>query len=136
MTPCWAPIPSVRYANTLVYHFLGELVDRETELQAWTGRYNRIARLPATVGQPGSASLTPETDTAMTAKADPLIGKLIEKLEHEDPLIRRNAAGALRFHGVRAAGAIAALTARLNDEDAGVRAEAERALDRLRTAAA
>ena len=72
----------------------------------------------------------------MSTQPDPLIRKLIEKLRDDDPLTRRNAAGALRLHGTRAVAAIPALTALLTDDDARVRNEAERALDRLQTAAA
>jgi HEAT repeat protein len=72
----------------------------------------------------------------MPAQPDPLIWKLIEKLKDQDPVTRRNAAGALRLHGSRAAAAIPALTPLLEDEDPRVRSEAERALDRLRIVAA
>lgn len=72
----------------------------------------------------------------MSERPDPLIWKLIEKLKDRDPAIRRNAAGALRLHGTRAAAAIPALAELLTDEDPRVRGEAERALDRLRTVAA
>ena len=72
----------------------------------------------------------------MSTTPDRLIWKLIEKLQDGDPLTRRNAAGALRLHGTRAVPAIPALAALLTDEDARVRSEAERALDRLRIVAA
>jgi HEAT repeat protein len=72
----------------------------------------------------------------MSAKPDLLILKLIEKLSAPDPITRRNAAGALRLHGLRALPAVPALTALLEDEDARVRREAERALERLRLPAA
>ncbi len=62
---------------------------------------------------------------------DLLITKLIERLAYDDPLTRRNAAGALRLHGDRAVAAIPALEKLLNDENKGVRQEARRALDRL-----
>lgn len=67
---------------------------------------------------------------------DLLILKLIEKLDDADPLIRRNAAGALRLQGLRAMEAIPALSILLNDQDPRVRNEAERALDHLRLSAA
>jgi len=60
-----------------------------------------------------------------------LIQKLIERLDYDDPITRRNAAGALRLHGMRAAPAIPALTRLLDDENKQVRLEARRALDRL-----
>ena len=72
----------------------------------------------------------------MSAEPDLLIRKLIEKLRDRDPRTRRNAAGALRLHGVRAVAAIPDLLVLLADEDCRVRNEAERALDELRTAAA
>jgi HEAT repeat protein len=72
----------------------------------------------------------------MLTQPDPLIQKLIAKLHDEDPVARRNAAGALRLHGPRAAVAMPELARLLNDEDPKVQAEARRALDRLRTAAA
>jgi HEAT repeat protein len=71
-----------------------------------------------------------------SAQMDRLIGKLIEKLGDEDPITRRNAAGALRLHGHRAVPAIPALVRLLDDEDFRVRQEVERALARLRAAAA
>lgn len=67
---------------------------------------------------------------------DRLICKLIEKLHDADPLTRRNAAGALRLHGSRAIDALSSLEALLDDNDHRVRVEAERAVDRLRIAAA
>jgi HEAT repeat protein len=72
----------------------------------------------------------------MPQQPDLLIRKLMEKLHDRDPRTRRNAAGALRLHGVRAVDAIPALAALLADEDVRVRAEAERALDHLRMAVA
>ena len=72
----------------------------------------------------------------MSQQPDRLIRKLIDKLSDQDPLTRRNAAGALRLHGSRAVAAIPALVRLLDDEDSRVREEAERALTRLRTAAA
>ena len=72
----------------------------------------------------------------MSEQPDRLIQKLIEKLGERDPITRRNAAGALRLHGSRAVTAIPALLRLLEDEDPRVREEAERALTRLRAAAA
>jgi HEAT repeat protein len=72
----------------------------------------------------------------MPVTTDPLISKLIGRLKDEDPRTRRNAAGALRLHGARAAAAIPALHTLLEDEDPGVREEAQRALARLRSVAA
>jgi hypothetical protein len=67
---------------------------------------------------------------------DLLILKLIEKLGDADPITRRNAAGALRLQGARAAAAIPAISVLLTDQDPRVRNEAERAVDHLRLVAA
>jgi hypothetical protein len=67
---------------------------------------------------------------------DLLILKLIEKLGSDDPITRRNAAGALRLQGSRARAAIPAISVLLGDQDPRVRTEAERAIDRLRRGAA
>ena len=72
----------------------------------------------------------------MVGKSDLLIAKLVRQLHDDDPVARRNAAGALRLHGERAVCAIAELNGLLVDEDAKVRAEAQKALERLRQAAA
>jgi hypothetical protein len=72
----------------------------------------------------------------MPKQPDLLILKLMEKLADVDPLIRRNAAGALRLQGSRAVAAIPALSALLADQDVRVRNEVERALDHLRLVAA
>ena len=72
----------------------------------------------------------------MNGQSDSLIAKLIQRLHDADPVARRNAVGALRLHGERAVPAISELDSLLSDEDAEVRAEARRALDRLRQAAA
>ena len=72
----------------------------------------------------------------MFEQQDRLISRLIEKLNDTDPIIRRNAAGALRLHGCRAVTALPALMQLLEDEDARVREEAERAVIRLRASAA
>jgi HEAT repeat protein len=85
--------------------------------------------------QPAESSLTTARNT-MPKQPDLLILKLIEKLDDADPLIRRNAAGALRMQGMRAVAAIPALSALLTDLDPRVRNEAERALDHLRLTAA
>jgi HEAT repeat protein len=68
----------------------------------------------------------------MPDKSDPVIRKLIEKLDDADPIVRRNAAGALSMQGAKAAEAAPALRARIDDEDLRVRREVELALDRLR----
>jgi HEAT repeat protein len=62
---------------------------------------------------------------------DLLIEKLIERLQDETAVIRRNAAGALRLHGRRAQAAIPVLERLLDDPSPMVRAEARRALERL-----
>lgn len=72
----------------------------------------------------------------MVDQPDPLIGRLVQRLRDADPVVRRNAAGALRLHGKRAVGAILDLGGLLSDENDKVRAEAQRALNRLRQAAA
>jgi len=72
----------------------------------------------------------------MATPLDPLIRKLIVRMHDADPVVRLNAVGALRLHGPRAAGAIPALTALTADPDPKVRAEAQRALARLRQTAA
>ena len=72
----------------------------------------------------------------MVKQPDLLILKLMEKLSDVDPLIRRNAAGALRLQGSRAVAAISALVTLLTDQDVRVRNEAERAIDHLRLVAA
>jgi HEAT repeat protein len=72
----------------------------------------------------------------MSSQHDLLISKLIQKLSDADPIIRRNAAGALRLQGSRAISALPALTVLLNDQDSRVRDEAERAIDHLRLTAA
>lgn len=72
----------------------------------------------------------------MNGQPDLLILKLIEKLKDNDPITRRNAAGALRMQGLRAIAAIPALSPLLEDADPRVRNEAELAIDLLRMAAA
>ena len=70
------------------------------------------------------------------AQPDLLILKLVQKLGDSNPLVRRNAAGALGLQGSRAKAAIPALKVLLKDQDSRVRDEAERAIDHLRLAAA
>ena len=60
----------------------------------------------------------------------------MQKLGDSNPLVRRNAAGALRLQGTRAVAAIPALSALLADQDVRVRNEAERAIEHLRLVAA
>jgi HEAT repeat protein len=72
----------------------------------------------------------------MAAQPDPLISKLIQRLNHPDVVTRRNAAGALRLHGERAACALPELMRLLRDEDPSVRCEARRAVDGLGRAVA
>lgn len=67
----------------------------------------------------------------MLHQQDLLINKLIEKLHDVDPLVRRNAAGALRMHGTRAIDALPSLRALTADADPRVRQEAEHAVERL-----
>ena len=67
----------------------------------------------------------------MRVERDLLIEKLIERLEDDSPINRRNAAGALRLHGDRARSAVPALEKMLDDPSPMVRAEVRRALDRL-----
>jgi hypothetical protein len=74
--------------------------------------------------------LLPE-GTTVRVESSLLISRLIARLHDEDPVMRRNAAGALRLHGERAQGAIPALRRLLADPNPMVRAEAERALERL-----
>ena len=72
----------------------------------------------------------------MSDSTDLLIAKLVHRLRDVDPVVRRNAAGALRLHGERASCAEEDLAQLVNDKDPRVRAEAERALSRLRESAA
>jgi HEAT repeat protein len=69
----------------------------------------------------------------MMARKDLLIEKLIEKLQDVNPIIRRNAAGALRLNGARAILALPALMNLLSDEDPRVRGEATQAVNHLRS---
>lgn len=72
----------------------------------------------------------------MDPRPDLLILKLMEKLSDADPIVRRNAAGALRLQGSRAIAAIPAISVLLTDQDPRVRNEAERAIDLLKLVAA
>ena len=72
----------------------------------------------------------------MTVHTDPLIRKLMVKLRDPDPITRRNAAGALRLQGAKAAAALPAIAQLLDDEDIRVRREAARAVQHLRLPAA
>lgn len=72
----------------------------------------------------------------MSVQNDPLVLKLIEKLGDSDPITRRNAAGALRLQGAKAAAALPAISQLLDDEDLRVRQEAARAVNHLRLSAA
>jgi hypothetical protein len=69
---------------------------------------------------------------AMPVQPDLLVLKLMEKLADRDPRIRRNATGALRMQGPKAVHALAAISRLTDDEDVGVRREAERTLEALR----
>lgn len=67
---------------------------------------------------------------------DPLIEKLVARLQDTDSTTRLHAASALRLHGTRAAEAAGELEKLLADEDPRVRREAAQALSRLRGQAA
>jgi len=69
----------------------------------------------------------------MAVRKDLLIEKLIEKLQDPDPIIRRNAAGALRLNGARSITALPALMGLLTDVDPRVRNEATQAANHLRS---
>lgn len=71
----------------------------------------------------------------MADRMDSLIEKLVNQLQDPDPLVRRNAVGALRLNGARAQSAAPALAVLLSDTDPGIRTEARRALARVRPAA-
>lgn len=72
----------------------------------------------------------------MSQSVESVISKLIQRLHDADPVVRRNAAGALRLHGRRASLAADELARLTHDDDACVRHEAQRALSRLREPAA
>lgn len=59
------------------------------------------------------------------------IEKLVQLLESDNPVVRRNAAGSLRLNRERAVEAIPALLTHLKDEDPEVREEVRRAVDAL-----
>ena len=65
---------------------------------------------------------------------DAQIQKLVELLESDDPITRRNAAGSLRLNRERAVEALPALLAHLHDDDPEVRDEIRRAVETLETA--
>ena len=68
----------------------------------------------------------------MTSQDDGLIVKLVQGLNAPDQMTRKNAVGALRLHGKRAAGTIPAIAQLLDRErDPQVQAEAQRALQHL-----
>ena len=70
----------------------------------------------------------------MADRPDPLIDKLIRRLDAGDAVARCNTAGALRLNGRRAAMAIPALARLLADQDDRVRGEARRAIEDIRRA--
>jgi len=106
-------------------------------MQSWRLKFRQHFQLlvPACIAVSIRVRHATEGET-MLDQSDTLIGKLVQRLRDADPVTRRNAAGALRLHGRRAAGAIPDLSRLLADEDARVQAEARRALDRLRRAVA
>jgi HEAT repeat protein len=65
-----------------------------------------------------------------------LIRKLVEKLGDKDPRVRRNATGALRMQGAKAATAVPAIAPLLHDADPRVRREAQQAIEQLGSAPA
>ena len=68
----------------------------------------------------------------MTSQDDGLIIKLVQGLNAPDQMTRKNAVGALRLHGQRAASTIPAIARLLDREsDPQVQAEAQRALQHL-----
>jgi HEAT repeat protein len=76
--------------------------------------------------------LTERAEMKTAKEPDLLIRKLMEKLSDKDPRVRRNATGALRMQGSKAAAAVPAISHLLNDEDPRVRREARQAIDELR----
>ena len=69
----------------------------------------------------------------MPSQDDRLIVKLVQGLSAPDQTTRKNAVGALRLHGPRAAGSIPAISELLaHESDPQVQAEAQRALAHLR----
>jgi hypothetical protein len=68
----------------------------------------------------------------MMSHDDGLIIKLLQGLNAPDEMTRKNAVGALRLHGQRAAGTIPAIAQLLaRERDPQVQAEAQRALAHL-----
>lgn len=68
----------------------------------------------------------------MVIQSDPLISRLIRSLNAPNSVTRKNAVGALRLHGIRAASAVPAIARLLALEpDPHVQAEARRALHQL-----
>lgn len=67
----------------------------------------------------------------MTQRPDPLREKCIQRLHDPAPVVRRNAAAALRRHRPRAIAADAELHNALDDEDAPVRADVQHVLQRI-----
>jgi hypothetical protein len=92
--------------------------------------------VPQAGSMAASSFSQPRTSAKPPHQPDLLILKLMQKLGDADPLIRRNAAGALRLLGSRAVMALTALAALLADQDVRVRNEAERAIDHLKHVAA
>jgi len=72
----------------------------------------------------------------MIVANDMLIQRIVDRLHDPDPITRRNAVAALRLNGQRAAVALTALTALLDDNDPFVRSEVRRTLDLIRSVAA
>jgi hypothetical protein len=69
----------------------------------------------------------------MTSQDDGVIVKLVQGLNAPDQTTRKNAVGALRLHGERAASTIPAIAQLLDRErDPEVQAEARHALEYLR----
>jgi hypothetical protein len=102
-----------------------------------SGRTAAFSPADKTEASPGREPRCRNEDmVGLARQPDLLILKLMEKLHDVDPIIRRNAAGALRMQGLRARPAISALAALLADQDIRVRNEAERAIDHLRLSAA
>ena len=64
---------------------------------------------------------------------DASIDKLVQLLQSNNPITRRNAAGSLRLNRERAVDALPALWARLEDDDPEVRREVRRAIQTLET---
>jgi hypothetical protein len=131
-------------AHVDAQRLMNTLVNRPIQLRA----YAEIAQCRSGSPRPTSVSgqvpkgildsqgLRSEEGMTVSEQLDLLIQKLIDRLNADDPVTRRNAAGSLRLHGERAVGAIPELVKHLSDEHPEVRNEVRRALDRLRRAAA